>query len=271
MESVREKLQKIYEFYKKLSRENKISLTFVDFVFNNYSAFVIDENGSKIRSEFYKFIINTFGYNKPPKVLNAKDYKRLNRIELYHGYKSYRHGAEYLKEKDIFDYGYIPSGFYVSANKVFSYYYTGNFDSQNEANNVPDSARRILSMKLDTDKICHFSYIKDIRDKIHAGDFDNFPENDKDKILELLNFALTIEDENDRVLFVELFMENYSNIAVLLGYDAMFGGFAGFDEEDENNPEEIEIFNRAVVNVKESKYNWFLKNAELEKRIQKGE
>ncbi len=254
-----EKLKKIYEFYKKIAKEYKISFELTDF-HNSYSAITLQgSEHDKIRSCFYKCIVDAFGFNKLPQIVSAKDYKSLNKIELYHGYRFYNHGVIYLKDKDVFDYGWIPSGFYVSANKLFSYYNTAKSGDE-----FKDSAKRILALKLNTDKICHFSYIKEIRDKIHAGNFDNFPEKDREKIWELINFVLTIEDEKERINFVECIMENYSNLAIILGYDAMYGGFAGYDEDDELHPEEIEVFNRGIVTVKQSKYDWFCQKAEVE-------
>ncbi len=265
MTKIYEKLDKIYKFYKKLKGEFDISFSMTE-SFNGYSALMLNTHlHHAIRSKFYKYVVSVFDFDKPPKIVSAKDYKALNKIELYHGYEKYFHGAEYLSGNEVFDFGWIPSGFYVTADRPFAYYHTGRYE--NHIKEEKDTLKKVLSVKLNTEKICHFNYIKCIREKIQAGDFDDFPEQDNEKIWELINFALTIESDAERLEFVQLFLENYSNLAILLGYDAMYGGFAGYDEDDEQNPAEIEVLNRGIVTVKQSKFDWFLKRAKEEKEV----
>lgn len=193
---------------------------------------------SVLRKEFYKVMLNVYGFDGLPQIANPEQYKRAGEVELYHGFRAYSHGWDYLSKKEIFDYGFIPSGMYVTAHRDFAYYYTAGYRDE-----FPDSMKRVLSVKLATDKICHFGDIRDYKKLFNEGRFTEMPIEIMPQMLKLQCFAEKIVNDKERKEFLGLFLDNYSNLAIFLGYDAMYGGFAGFDvpKEEETSQKNLKF------------------------------
>lgn len=251
----------MYLKYKQIATTNGGTFKFVksDKFMGYDEAFIIDNR--TIRADFYKFILHLYQYDQLPKLVSSVKFRQLNKPELLHGFVKYAHGRDYLTKQEVFDSGYIPSGFYVTGHSHMLFAKGYAYNSENSYN---DSAKRVLHLKLDTDKIVHFNYIKNIHKILTNGNYNDLPQESKIKLFNLIKFLNSISDDNERYEFMQLFLENYSNLAIYLGYDAMYGGFGGFDEEDELDPEEIEIFNRGIVVAKQSKADYFSRMSEKE-------
>lgn len=261
MHKYEKELKQMYLKYKQIATANGGALKFVksDKLMGYDEAVII--NNTEIRAEFYKFILHLYQYDQLPKLVSSTRFKLLNKPELLHGFVKYSYGRDYLTKPEVFDSGYIPSGFYVTGHSHMPF--AKGYTSKKE-NDYNDSAKRVLHLKLDTDKIVHFNYIKNIHKILTDGNYNNLPKESKPKFFNLINFLNSIPNDNEQYEFMQLFLENCSNLAIYLGYDAMYGGFGGFDEEDELDPEEIEIFNRGTVVAKQSKADYFIKMSEKE-------
>lgn len=247
------KLYALFDSFRKLAAGKEITFSCGE-PYNDVTC-----NDSKFRVEFYKAMIKTYGYDKFPQIVNPTQYRNAGELELYHGFRAYSHGYDYLSKEDIFDHGWIPSGFYVTAHKTYAYYYTAGYRDE-----FPDSMKRVLRVKLATNKICHFNDIKNMRKLFVQGRFTEMPAEKLPQMLKLKCFVEKIDNPKERETFTNLLLENFSNLAIFLGYDAMYGGFAGYDEEDESSPEEIEVLNRGIAVVKDSQYIYFKNRAKLE-------
>lgn len=93
------KLYTLFDYFKKITAGKEVKLSFNE-LFND-----INCDDMKLRAEFYKAVLKVYGFDKYPQIANPTQYKECSSVELYHGFRAYSHGWDYLSKEEIFDYG----------------------------------------------------------------------------------------------------------------------------------------------------------------------
>lgn len=100
----------------------------------------------------YRFVVDYCDYNKFPVVVPTRVFNQNDMIELYHGFKEYDFGANFLTDWNYhYGNGYT-DGFYLTDSEDVAKSYTGGFPNT-------QSKGLILKTKLLSDKIARISEI----------------------------------------------------------------------------------------------------------------
>lgn len=162
------------------------------------------------------FCIDYFEKNKSPIVVPDNVYDASNAIEVYHGFKDYKHGANLIWDY-MYHYGegVWGSGVYTTDNINEAHHYTRDCGVLNYD--------RILKMKLYTDEIVDYSVIRDailnLMNKERKGivPYPALDEQKQKKFEELRNFFDKVDDHDFKVHF----LSNPATIGAYLGFDVV--------------------------------------------------
>lgn len=179
-----------------------------------------------IENEFYRYVIDYYGFNGFPVVISDEKYKEFDSPELFHGYTKMSHPASYLSHfKYHYGQGYI-SGFY-STN---SFQNAKKYTVEDEVSLVPRSKQRVMKLKINPENVIGLGELRQLSKLIDrtldCSDSEVFKRYHEYvyKIKLLRNFAYE-KVQTERCLenakgFLELF-KNYSTLAVCLGIDTI--------------------------------------------------
>ena len=202
-------------------------------------------SGKNINRAMFGYFVDFTQNNGFPKVISDKEYKHLDRKELYHGFSKYNHGLKLLSHwKYHYGTGFI-NGIFFTENPEMAYEYTiaitGNDQGIRDRN-------RVLKIKLDSNKGIEYSTIKYYSDM--AKNFEATESDDKDiqSIYEIQKFVDGIEDMTSAEEYLNTIIKP-STLAVLLGYEYI------------NALDNIVVLSRQSLCVSETMFNTFLTNA----------
>lgn len=161
MNNIFNDLQAMYDYY----------LYMKDYWYEGDEIDVNLQNSLNDDSELFRFVVDYYGYNKFPCVIPTREFNKLTVPELYHGFKDYDYGANFLTDYTYHYGGGYNDGFYLTKSRKFAGLYTKN-------NYVNDG--QVLKVKLLSDNggklsdissyfDAFYNEIKDIYDKKNIG------------------------------------------------------------------------------------------------------
>lgn len=171
--------------------------------------------------KFYTYLVNLCGANKFPQVIEDKEFEALKFTKLYRGVVDIEHHANLLCDYDYhYGYGmYGGGGLYMSDDRIQAMRY---------ARNKPEN---ILTLKFEGKVIdekelgfCldYLEYsIKGEEYEIEKLKIKIANSQDEQLIKLLIDYYKQLKADKDKELFKTIFIKQYSNLALILGYDAM--------------------------------------------------
>lgn len=251
------RLNRIYDFVKQYYM-NKLA--------NDY---IYDDgvNRAKFALQAFNYMVNLCGYFDKPRVVEDDVYKNFKSIELYRGVSKAKHHKELLnKPKNYYPgVGMFGYGIYFASIKNDALYYASN------------SRRKVMKCKISSPNIITSEILTQYRRMIYKGKTDekflqtdvfikfntlNYELNHEDrckenwctfdfkddieKIKKLNEFIENIKFPEIKDLYKEIFVENVSNIAILLGYDLI---------QVKPNFTFFSLLNRSKIVVSKKEYN----------------
>ena len=171
--------------------------------------------------KFYTYLVNLCGANKFPQVVEDKEFIKIKSTTFFRGATDIEHHANLLCDYDYhYGYGmYGGGGLYMSSDRTQVIRY---------ARNIP---KNVLTLKFVGKAINE----KELNSCLDYLEFSITNEEYKIKKLnikianlkdeQLLNFLIDyykqLKTDIDKELFKTIFIKRYSNLALILGYDAM--------------------------------------------------
>jgi len=153
----------------------------------------------------------------PVKVGN-EEYNDIVGVKLFHGFKDFSHGANFLWDYDRhYGYGIYGGGFYTTTSKADAYDYTKKDYEKNED--------KVIELKLISRNIVNYDDILELSRYLSNTDDVTFKRAytglSDDKKANLDEFMSFLESTNDPE-FKKNILNSASNLALILGYDAIW-------------------------------------------------
>lgn len=171
--------------------------------------------------KFYTYLVNLCDANKFPQMVEDEEFEALKSTKLYRGAADIEHHANLLSDYD-YHYGYGifgGGGLYMTDNRKIASRYARN------------KSENILTLKFDGKVIdekelgfCldYLEYsINGEEYKIEKLKIKIANSQDEQLIKFLIDYYKQLKTDKDKELFKTIFIKMYSNLALILGYDAM--------------------------------------------------
>ena len=247
----------MYDYYLKLSNDPEVDKKRYYVTSNNMKK---DELGNimNLENQFYRFMVDYFGFNGFPKVISDEKYNNFNSPELYHGFVKMSHPSSYLSHWNYhYGQGYI-SGFFSTDSFKNARKYT----VADELSFGYRSKKKVMKLKLNPGKMIKIDDLeeiasivnkkRDLEDSIVLKKYPEFIEE-----LEKLRIYVKIKSQQEKSIkntkgFLDLFTFS-SILAMYLGIDTvLYKGVYGFDYYIEND--------RSRVILSQSEAKRFMEN-----------
>ena len=228
----------------------------------NQDSGIIDKHGNSLNMDYrlFYFLMNEYGYNKKHQILSDSEYNNKDLIPVFRGYEQFEYGRNHIFD-DSYHFGVgalYGDGIYFTSAMDEAYNYSFN---REKCLNL--TTNKVLEAKVDAENVITFNDIVMIKtylmSKLNNKNIDNHSAiiaNSK-KINEILSFINSINDVNIQLEFGFSLLNNYSSIAILLGFDAIL--------TERRGREYIVALDRRKVCVSESTASRFLSGAEAER------
>ncbi len=276
--------QKIFEFFTNHLQEIGSKILSDRYAMTNY------DFDKYVRGAVFEYMLDLFNFKGFPQKVENKKFKEINSETLFHGYKNFEHGANFLCDNDYHSGVGITRGFFLTDDKDEALKYT----AVNFPNPIPADENKILNVKILSDNFIGYDTLCYYRELLYDAltEFRNIKqsnkellisqanerlnecvsEKDRTKFVELFDFLEFEVDVESRVAFMDMFTNNLSSIAIYLGYDYIScpKNLGKVSCQDGNF---MIVLNRSALAVSESEYEKFCKNSTTYKDIlpQKGE
>lgn len=212
---------------------------------NPVEAFELKQLQEEIETAMLKHTIKNFGYNKKPQVVSDDEYRKIKPTfqkylgvsikinEVYRGARNIEHHANTLCDDDYHvGVGDMCRGLHSALVYNTALSYTNTTDDN-----------YILHFKMPNMNIADSLTLQiDISNAFFNG---CVSKQNEEKLREITSFVMSIEDLNDRNDFANIFVNDLAQLAIFLGYDAVY---------DHNFPA-YAVLNRGKMCVSESEYN----------------
>ncbi len=270
-------LSKVYDYFlhgidiSKVSGKNK-----------NFTAYEYNKFVSKA---VFDYLLELFDYKNNPKLLTEKDYESLSQKELFHGFRKSEHGLEFLVSDNYHTGEGFTGGLFLTNLKEEASNYTENYKTNQK------DEEKILSAKILSNNIVDYYDLKKLRTLLNSNNnelnqiklsdklaerllkikklHELLPQNiNKDKFVEFYIFMENLKTDDFGYAFLQLFMDNLSSLAIVLGYDAIVyekneNGFVGSQQGDY-----YILLNREKLAVSESELKKFKEASAVQKTIE---
>ncbi len=243
-----DKLKVIYEKYKEHVLIAKQKMSEKDFLyFCNW----------KLGRLLYDDLVGVFEYKGSPSIISKKAYDELKSLELYHGFKKYKYGHQYITDYDAWKNNELglSNGFYSTHNIDFAKCYTIDVKDTN--------ANKIFKFKLNNAKGIDSNIHKSLINAIFNEDYDIYDDEQfKSKLLGISRFMKSINKNKDFDDFFNLLLK-IDNLSVVLGFDFIISNtYTRLDK----SYDEIIILNRGVICITETEFNKFYEHSKVEQK-----
>ncbi len=220
---------------------------------NTISTFKYDKSDADL---IYKYISDIYQKVGCPKVVSDKDYKKLQRLELYRSADSYDHLASTLTDFNThYGWGFAANGLYFDTNKLRASKYHLPISKYNDQTAKQESFNKVLTAKLNSNKILNATYLKfeflnSLNGKLTANELI------RDKMITLTAFLSSIHYDKifDEELFVHMLLTDPAKLAIILGLDAI-------KVKETYSPISIVVVNRSKLAVSKSEYTRICDNS----------
>lgn len=215
-------------------------------------------NGKGINKRLYYLVIDYKNKNQMPIIVSDTEYKNLDTIELYHGFKNYNHSANILWDS-LYHYGegVWCSGMYATDTLEEAYAYTRD--------NGKANAERILDFKIASSNIASYSLVKSLCNYVlNDGLNDKFKKpteltyEQSLKLDNLMKFIKKVDNPEFRVALTA----DRATIPAWLGFDAIVK--PGDMKKGTIN---YILLDRGKMVVSESMFRWHMENAKGEYQL----
>lgn len=230
-----------------------------------------DDRGNTVDaySRFFSYMVEANNFAAFPKILPDGKYRRLPNIvcdddwnvrnveTLYHGFRSYDHGAAFLTDfRYHYGYGRSQGTFFSTIENEALVYTWVNIHNENE--NINSDKGKILKCKVMSVNGTDYNYIRSLA--VHALEtpqrdyLEEFKDEDIKKIEELQKFCfkdnLTSQDFEDYENFYRYILTNQDIFALYLGYDFL-------TKDKAKDVKHYIVFNRGCLVVPSSEVKKF--------------
>ncbi len=220
---------------------------------NTISTFKYDKSDADL---IYKYISDIYQKVGCPKVVSDKDYKKLQRLELYRSADSYDHLASTLTDFNThYGWGFAANGLYFDTNKLRASKYHLPISKYNDQTAKQESFNKVLTAKLNSNKILNATYLKteflnSLNGKLTANELI------RDRMITLTAFLSSIHYDKifDEELFVHMLLTDPAKLAIILGLDAI-------KVKETYSPISIVVVNRSKLAVSKSEYTRICDNS----------
>lgn len=218
------------ETNKKLSDQEYLSLVFeyTKSVWKKLSRVDGDfehiEIGNEDADDIFKYMVALNNFNKFPRIVSEKYFKILKSQKLYRGVPKISYAKNLIADENYHHGRGYTNGIFTVKNKQESLPYTVPFDLNKPFDSLLQKPENTFEIKLsECNKIPYF-LLEYIAENIKSTSIMGLDGHLKEKVLNFLDFVMSIQDDAECLHFLEIFMHDLSKLALYLGYDCVTDG-----------------------------------------------
>lgn len=180
--------------------------------------------GSKDSDEIFKYMVSLNQFNNSPEIMDDRKYKKFVATTFYRGVTNPSYNFQLLTDKNYHHGKGYANGIYSTSNRFAALQYTTPTPTTYVGFKKKHVEGNLLAFKLKKPNSVMYPILGCIASEIRHGNFSCFAQNVREKLENFVNFTMKIEDDSDCLHFLDLFLEDYSKIALYLGYDTIVNG-----------------------------------------------
>ncbi len=216
-----------------------------------------------LSQKIYEYLVDVCGFNGLPKIVSNERFEANPSIPIFHGFKKFEHGAEYLGDKDYHHGIGWTRGFFLTDKFKEAVTYT-SFDNDN----CLDDEKKVVKAKLVTGKIIDSEDLTVGQDAALNGYLKLLcePSEEVSSKIEIFNsFVASIKSAYLKDLFMDSFVRVKSNLAVYLGFDVLLSK-PKFRNTSRGNY--YVVLNRSALSVPKTEFDRFNNKSRRSKNSQ---
>ncbi len=198
---------------------------YTKFIWNKLSKVEGDYEHIDINSndadEIYKYMIALAGFDGFPQVYSDKRFNCFVTKCLYRGVEDIKHAQNLLCDHDYHHGRGYTNGIFTAIRKDDALQYTYNkepYDDFSADSRVPQN---VITLKLKNPNPIYYSLLETFANEIRSGNFLGIERETKNKLTNFVNFVNSIENDEECLRFLNIFLQDLSKLAIYLGYDSI--------------------------------------------------
>ena len=249
---VMEKIKKAYEYYLKIKDLNKGDTKVKNLKNKDRKEYMYSPYFYPHRALF-SFIVDEYGFNKNPQIIPSIKYFVCEGNRVYHGFKEFDHGAEFLVDQNYHKGVGYTCGMYFTNDEYEADNYTAKFINSDD---YEIDAFKTIECKIGSHNSVSYDNLCKLRDAILSNQLSSI-ENEKDlnKINDILSKIKALGDDENVVGFLKCILKNPSTLAVLMNYDYIIDGL------------HLIMLNRNIMIVSDVEFNRFCTRSRFHRGI----
>ena len=218
--------------------------------------------GSNDADEIFKYMVSLSGFNGLPSVVSDKKFNTIKSPVIYRGVDKMAYAQNLLTENNYHHGKGYANGIFTTNKKNIALSYTRDINwieiYLNKLNQTkPVNPDNIISLKVEKASKIPYQLLEIFAKEIMHGDFNNIENETKIKLLNFVNFVYSIENNEECLRFLNIFLQDLSKLAIYLGYDCI------------SEPNGVIILNRGKIAVSQSEFDRIKEVSEKEAETSK--
>ena len=252
-----DELKQIYEYYLEMTKDENLENSEFYGVYSGIG----DNRIVELSRRVFGYMVDLKGFNKFPALLKDINFIFRKGRTLYHGFKEFDHGAQFLNDWNYhYGIGVRSSGFYLTNLKMEAKTFTVPIDSGRFAD-----GSKIMSFKLSSKKGVKIETLDYYKSLIEEGKTQFAFEEDREKLTELYTFFNELKPKKKpkttKEEFKNIFLKNLGNIAVYLGYEYIVNKPQNFNDLKGYIGTYTIVLNRGALVADQKENEIFIKNS----------